>query len=86
MGGLNRQKGWDKEFERVDYFRQSSDPLGKAGTLIRQITSLELTRKFQTDSFKLPFLGEAETTVGLGIKSWWTLAQVNPFWVFFFPF
>lgn len=36
---------------------------GRAGSLIMQITSLVLNRKFQTDWFKIPFLGEAETAV-----------------------
>ena len=37
--------------------------------LIKQITSLVLTRKFQFDWFKILLLGEAETAIRLGIKS-----------------
>ena len=37
---------------------------------IRQTTSLLLTRKFQTDEFEIIFLGEVETVIKLGIKSW----------------
>lgn len=44
-----------------------------------QITSLVLNRKFQTDWFKIPFLGEAETACGLVIKSRRSLAEVTPF-------
>lgn len=47
--------------------------------LIRQITSVELTRKFQTERFKISLLGEDETTIRLGVKSWWT--QLTQFWV-----
>ena len=42
-----------------------------------------LIRKSQTDWFKIPFLGGAETALRLGIKSWfagWGLARVTPFW------
>ena len=37
---------------------------------IRQTTSLLLTRKFQIDEFEIIFLGEVETVIKLGIKSW----------------
>lgn len=45
----------------------------EAGGFIRQITSLALTRKIKTYRVKITFLGEAETAVRLGIKSWWGL-------------
>ena len=32
----------------------------------------------------IPLLGEAETAVRLGIKSWWGVAQVTPFWAYCF--
>lgn len=37
---------------------------------IRQMTSLLLSSSFQTDWFKVPFLGELETIIKLGIKPW----------------
>lgn len=49
---------------------------------ITQITSVVLTRTFQTDWLKITFLGEAETLVKLSIKSQFGdlgLAQVTPF-------
>lgn len=71
MEGSYRQKEWDKQVKRVDYFRQSHPPLGEEGVggVIRQIISLGLTRKFQTNCFKIPLLGEALTAIKLGIKS-----------------
>lgn len=36
---------------------------------IKQITFLELTRYFHIDWFKIPFLGEAESIIKLGIRS-----------------
>lgn len=50
---------------------QASTPFlrGRQG-LIRQITSLELTRKFWTASFNFLLLGEAEIEISLGIKFW----------------
>lgn len=47
MGGLHRQKGWDKEVKRADYFRQTIFLLGDGRGFIRQISSLEVTRTFQ---------------------------------------
>ena len=38
-----------------------------------QMTSLVLIKKFQTEWFKIPLLGEAETAVRF-TKSWWYLA------------
>ena len=46
------------------------------------MTSLEPTRKFQTDLVKITLLPEAETAIRLGIKSQFgdiDLAQVTPF-------
>ena len=37
---------------------------------VRWIVFLLLTRKFQIDWFKITFLGEIDTAVRLGIKSW----------------
>lgn len=79
MGGLHRQKGWNKEVKRADYFRRGIFPLGDGRGFIRQISSLEVTRKFQMIGLSFHCLGEAETTIRLSIKSWWILAQVTPF-------
>lgn len=46
---------------------------------LKQITLGVLARKFQTDSFEISPLGEAETAVRLGIKFCWGLAKVTPF-------
>ena len=53
----------------------------KAGGFIRQIISPVLTRKFQTDWFKIPLHGETLNALTLGIKYWWGLVRVIPFWV-----
>ena len=37
---------------------------------IRQMASLVLTRQLQPDRLKVTYLGEAETAIRLGIKSW----------------
>ena len=37
-----------------------------------QISSLVFLRKFQTDWFKISFLGEAETAIKLVIKFWFS--------------
>lgn len=42
---------------------------GRLGS-IRQMASLVLTRQLQPDRLKVTYLGEAETTIRLGIKSW----------------
>lgn len=63
-GGTRKLKEWII-FGRVT--------LLEAGGFIRQITSLALTRKIKTYRVKITFLGEAETAVSLGIKSWWGL-------------
>lgn len=49
-----------------------------------QITSLGLISKFQTDWLKIPLLGEAETTVSLGIKSWLGFSRSDFIWVLLF--
>ena len=43
-------------------------------------------RKFQTDWFKIPLQGAAETVVRLGVKSLEGLAYVALFWASFFFF
>ena len=56
----------------VDYFRQGHLFLGeRRGSHQADYHLTSVTRKFQTDSFKIPFLGETETAVKLGINSWW---------------
>lgn len=55
--------GGDKKTKRMGYFRQSHLLLGEAEILSGTST------EFQTDWFKIPLLGEAETAIGLGIKS-----------------
>lgn len=82
--GFVGRKGLDKEViskrGKKDYFRQGHLPLGgKLGGPRMQTTSLELIRKFQTEWFKI-LPGEAETTLRLGIKSWWGLTEVTLFW------
>ena len=47
-----------------------------------KITSIVLAQKFQTDWFKITFLRNVQTAVGLGSKARFGgmgLAQVNPF-------
>lgn len=54
---------------------------------VMQITSLVLTRKFQTDWFKIPLPGEAETAISLIIKFWFgdmTWQKWLHFFFFFF--
>ena len=62
-GGINKLK-------RICYVRQGTFPLGRSVGLIRQITSLVLSRKFLTDWFKILLLGEAATEIRLVIKFW----------------
>lgn len=63
----------------MGYCRQVHLPMGE-GLGYRQTTSLVWTRKFQTDWFKILFMGEAKTAVGLDFKSWRSLAKVTLFW------
>ena len=66
----------------MDCLCQDHLPLGDGKGLIRQIPSLVLTREFQI-SWKILLLGEVETIIKIGIKSWFGdsgLAQVTPFW------
>lgn len=67
----------------MDYFRHGYLPLGEGRGYFRQFTLLVLTRAFQIDWFKIPLLEEAKIAFRLGIKSWWGLPQVTPFWVCF---
>lgn len=69
MEGFYRQKVGGQEVKREDYSSQGHLPLGKIRGLIGQMTSLVLTRKFQIDWSKIPFLGGAGTVVTLSIKS-----------------
>lgn len=53
----------------------------------RSYQAADLTRvdqQFQTDWVKILFLGEAKIAIRLGIKSWWGLAKVTPFWAYCF--
>ena len=61
----------------VGLFRAKSPSLSGEGRGLAQITSQVLNKKFQTNGFKIPLLGKAETTVRLGIKSWWALTIVS---------
>ena len=69
-----RQKGRNEEGkkQRADHFRQGHLSLKARYSrgLIGQIISLVLIGKFQTDWFKIPLLGKAETAVRLGTKFW----------------
>lgn len=42
---------------------------GREGCL-GQMTSLALTRKFQINGLRVPFLGEADSAIRLGLPSW----------------
>lgn len=53
--------------------------LGEGRGLIRQVPSLVLTREFQIDWSKIPFLGEMETVIRLGLNLGGGLAKVTPF-------
>lgn len=64
MKGFHRQKGEIKQGrnkQKKGLFQVSPPSSGaKAGGSIKRITSLELIRKFHTNWFKNPPLGEAE--------------------------
>lgn len=49
-----------------------------------KITSLVQTKKFQTDWYKIPLLGEAEIAIRWGIMFWWGFVEVTPFGACFF--
>lgn len=66
-GSLGRE--WDKDVKSGGFQARSPSLRGSRG-LMRLITSLVLTREFQTMVFKIPPLGEAETAERLGVKSW----------------
>ena len=56
--------------EKKELFQARSPSFwGRYGSML-QITSLVLTRKFQTDWLKVTVLGEAEIVVRLSIKIW----------------
>lgn len=50
-------------------FGQGLLPCGMAGSVSSKMTSLVLTREFQGDCLKIIFLGEAEATITLSVKS-----------------
>lgn len=52
-----------------------SPSYGDGGGSIRQIDSLVLTKRFETDWLKAIFLGKDESAIRLGSKSW--LADVG---------
>lgn len=81
MGGLHRQRGWDKEVKRADYFRQGIFPSEDGRGFYQADLLTKGNQEISDDWFKLPLPGEAETTMRLSIRSWWILAQVTPFWV-----
>ena len=74
---LQADRGWHEEGEQKWIIAGKASVLKAAGC-VRQKTSLAQTRKVQTDGFKIPFLGVAETTVRLGSQSWWGLPR-GPF-------
>lgn len=63
MEGFYRQKGVGGTRKLIDYFKQDRLPLGEGRRPYPQMTSLVLTRKFQTRWFKILLLREAKTTV-----------------------
>lgn len=75
LGDVYRQKEGGTKKLGVGYFRQGYFPLvgGGVGWGLMQITSLMWIRKFQTDWFKIPLLGEAETPIKLGVKPWFDI-------------
>ena len=76
---MGRKEGGTRKC-RDDYLMQVYLLLErKAGVLLIQITSLVLTRKFQTDWIKIPPLGEAGTANRVGMKSQQGLAKVTLF-------
>ena len=60
----------DKEVIKKGLFQARSPSFGRRQGSIRWVTSQVLARKFQTGLVKITFLGEAETAVRLGIRSW----------------
>ena len=50
---------------------------------VTKITSLVQTRKFKIVWLKLPFLGEVEIAVRLGVLLMWGLAKMIPLWACF---
>lgn len=65
----------------MNYFRQGCLFREKSGRFIKQITSLV----FIPDRFKIPLLGETETTIRLGIKSWGAQQSHSILGLFFLP-
>lgn len=83
MKGFYKQKWAGQGKIRLPYLSLR----GWKGSL-RQITSLELTRKFQTEQFRLYSWGRLRLQLGcvLSLDPWHGLTQVIPFEVhFFFP-
>ena len=66
---LKAERGQVKEVktQRKELFRARSPSFEERTRSVMQITSGMLIRKFQPDWFKIPFLGETETAVRLGI-------------------
>lgn len=67
-------KGYGSHKQKKGLFQEGHLPLGKDRVsvgrgFIKQMTSLGLIRKFQTDWFQ-PLPEEAKTAIWLGIKSW----------------
>lgn len=73
MGGFYRQKeGGTKKLKEWIISGKNTFPWGIAGVPLRLITSL-VFRKLQTEWFKIPLPGEAETAVRLlsfGLVMW----------------
>lgn len=64
MGEFNQRKGTGQGKRGLPHL------LGGQKGFVRQVTSLLLTKKFQMVWFKIKLLGEVETAVRLGTKSW----------------
>lgn len=75
-GALRSYTKWKAFIDRQDkkvkseLFQERSFSLSRSQG-VRQVSSLVLTRKFQTSLYKIPLLGDAENALRLDIKLWW---------------
>ena len=65
-----KKEGQGSHKEKKGLFLARLPSFGRRQWSVWWITSLVLAGKFQTRLVKITFLGEAETAVRLGIKSW----------------
>lgn len=74
---MSKRKGWVVSGWVIFFWGERNDR-----GHIMLMTSLVSIRKVQIDCLKITYLGEVETTIGLGLLGWGRLSPVGP--IFFF--